>query len=369
MRTKSRLTVTEDEPRLKPAETESIESQLSKMFTWYNYNRNGEDAKKYFVEFLRQSGEPSDTLTQIEECSTLPLSSTIGWLCRIKIINGERVPASYNNNIEKEKMRVLQVALAKKTVEEKPQVEKKPSVQDHLENQLRELLSDLAVKVDEFVETRGKASFNAYDWLQSFNVKHQHAKSIADYFEKNLLNELRGAESGECEQLVEAYSFLKKAELKKFIAFVESIVEESRKWSDVAKQISLNNRAPRAKKPKSPLKQVAKLKYLKEHEGLKSIPPTQICGATQLWIYNTKYRTLGVYICNNAHGFSVKGCTILNYDATESIAKKLRKPEEVLPKVLESGKVALRKILPNVRSKEKKLTGRINGDTILLKVV
>jgi hypothetical protein len=86
-------------------------------------------------------------------------------------------------------------------------------------------------------------------------------------------------------------------------------------------------------------------------------------------VYNTKYRTLGVYVCNNSHGFAVKGCTILNYDASESLCKKLRKPEDVLPKVLEAGKVALRKILPTVRSKEKKLTGRINGDTILLKVV
>jgi hypothetical protein len=369
MRAKSRYAVTEEEPRLKPVETESIESQLSKMLTWYNYNRNNEDAKKYFVEFLRQSGEPSDTLTKIEECSTLPLSCTIGWLCRIKLVNIDAMPKTYSEKIEREKMRVLQVVLAKKTVEEKPQAEKKPSVQDHLENQLRELLSDLALKIDEFVETRCKSAFNPYEWLKSFNVKHQHAKGIAEYFEKNLLSELRDAESGACEQLVEAYSFLKKAELKKFITFVESIVEESRKWSDVAKQISLNNRAPRAKKPKSPLKQVAKLKYQKDHEGLKSIPPTQICGATQLWVYNTKYRTLGVYICNNAHGFSVKGCSILNYDATESVAKTLRKPEEILPKVFESGKVALKKILPNVRSKEKKLTGRINEDTILLKVV
>lgn len=369
MRTKSRIKVTEDEPRLKPAETENIESQLSKLFTWYNYNRNNEDAKKYFVEFLRASGEESDTLTKIEECSTLPLSSTIGWLCRIKMINGDSVPKTYIENIQKEKKRVLQVVLAKSSVEVKAPVEKKPSVQDYLENQLRELLSDLAVKIDEFIDNKCKSSFNMYEWLQSTNVKHQHAIRIADHFEKSLLSELKETETETCEQLTEAYSFLKKSELKKFIAFVETVIEESRKWSDVAKQISLNNRAPRAKKPKSPLKQIAKLKYQKEHEGLKSIPPTQICGATQLWIYNTKYRTLGVYICTNAHGFSVKGCSILNYDATESVAKKIRKPEEVIPKVLEAGKIALRKILPSVRSKEKKLTGRINGDTILLKVV
>ena len=369
MRAKSKLKIAEDEPRLKSVEGDSIQSQLSKMLTWYNYNRNTEQAKKYFVEFLKEAGESTDTLTKIEECSNLRLSSTIGWLCRIKMINGDCIPSSYDDNIEREKKRVLQVVFAKKSVEERPQVKKSPSVQDHLEKQMCELLSDLAIKVDEFVANGCKSSFNTYEWLQSSNVKYQHAVRIAEHFEKTLLSELKESESGLCEQLVEGYAFLKKTGLKKFITFVESIIEDSRKWNDVAKQISLNNRAPRTKKPKSPLKQVAKLNYQKEYEKLKSIPPTQICGATQLWVYNTKYKTLGVYVCTNAHGFSVKGCSILNYDANESVGKKIRKPEDIIPKVFESGKVALKKILPNVRAKEKKLTGRINSDTILLKVV
>jgi hypothetical protein len=102
---------------------------------------------------------------------------------------------------------------------------------------------------------------------------------------------------------------------------------------------------------------------------LKSVPATQIVGATQLWVYNVKYKSLGVYVCTNPHGFSVKGCTILNYDVNESISKTLRKPEDVIPSVLELGKVALRKVLPSLRTREKKLTGRINKDTILLRVL
>lgn len=363
----SKLKIADNEPRWN---TSGDESQLAQMLTWYNYNKDSDDAKRYFLEFLKTSGEDPDVLCKIERCPSIPLSNTIGWMCRIMIVNGSLVPSKYSESITREKNKVLQVVLAEaapKIAEE--DTTKRPGVQEHLENQLRELLGELSFQWDEFIRSGLSNTFDAYGWLKSNNVKHQHAKSIADYFDKTLLSELQEAHAGTCEQLTEAYSFLKKSAMKKAISFAQSIVDESRKWSDVAKQISLNNRSHRVKKPKPALKQVAKLKYQKESGTLKSVPPTQVVGATQLWVYNTKYRTLGVYVCNNAHGFSVKGCTILNFDASESICKKLRKPEEVIPKVLDSGKVALRKILPDIRAKDKKLTGRINADTILLKVL
>jgi hypothetical protein len=360
------MKITDDEPRWNP---EKDECQLSEMLNWYNYNKSADDAKKYFLEFLKQSGEHPDRLTKIQECSSVSISNSIGWLCRIKLVNGDTTLTKYDTKIQQERAKVLQVVDTQREEKQSDSSDRRSGIQEHLENQLRTLLGELAGKEDEFLLSGMKTSFDVYDWLKTGAVKHQHAKSIAEYYESKVLSELQEAESGTCEQLTEAYSHLKKPQMKKYISFIENIVSEAKRWCDVAKQISLNNRAPRAKKPKSPLKQTAKLKYQKEHGSLKSIPVTQIVGATQLWVYNTKYRTLGVYVCNNSHGFAVKGCTILNYDASESLCKKLRKPEDVLPKVLEAGKVALRKILPTVRSKEKKLTGRINGDTILLKVV
>lgn len=362
----SKIKVSDSEPRWNPS---SDESQLTHMLTWYNYNKDADDARLYFLDFLKSSGEQTDIITKIEECSSIPLSNTIGWLCRIVTVNGGSIPSKYNERIENEKKKVLQVVVDLPALEKKDDTSKRVGIQEHLENQLRQMLGELSLKVDEFIKSNLTQTFDVYEWLKTNNVKHQHAKNIADYFNKHVLSELFEASSGTCDQLKEAYSFLKKPDMKKLISFVQTIVDESAKWGDVAKQISLNNRAHRVKKPKPAAKQVAKLKYQKEHETLKSVLPNQIVGATQLWVYNTKYRTLGVYVCNNPHGFSVKGCTILNFDASESICKKLRKPDEVLPKVIESGKIALRKILPSVRSKEKKLTGRINGDTILLKVL
>ena len=366
----NRIKIHEQEPRWC---SEKDENQLCEMLNWYSYNKNTEDAQKYFLEYLRIVGEKEEIITQISECSTLNLKNSIGWLSRIKLVNGENLPEKFSQRLEDEKNAVLKiVAGIKATTDEHKKTKLSPNkltVRDHLENQLHSFLSDLSVEFDKFVLQNYSTDFKTYDWLKSQDVKHQHAKNIADYYQKNVLAELEEALAGNCPQLKEAYAFMGKSGIKKTIEFVRELIDACVKWSDVAKQISLNNRAPRVKKPKPAAKQVEKLKFMREHENLKSIPATQIVGATQLWIYNTKTRTLGVYVCNNLHGFSVKGSTILNYEASESISKKLRKPEDILPKVLEAGKIALRKILPNIRAKEKKLTGRINKDTILLKVV
>jgi hypothetical protein len=92
-------------------------------------------------------------------------------------------------------------------------------------------------------------------------------------------------------------------------------------------------------------------------------------GCSQLWVFNTKSRKLGVYNADDSGGLSVKGSTIINYKQDTSAQKTVRKPEALLPEVLKAGKISLRKILPGINSVEQELTGRINDDTILLRVI
>jgi hypothetical protein len=89
----------------------------------------------------------------------------------------------------------------------------------------------------------------------------------------------------------------------------------------------------------------------------------------QLWVYNIKTRKLGVYHADDAGGFSVKGSSITNFTEAKSIQKKLRKPEVILSEIASGGKVFLRNVIESVRAVESKLSGRINSDTILLRVI
>jgi hypothetical protein len=128
-------------------------------------------------------------------------------------------------------------------------------------------------------------------------------------------------------------------------------------------------RKPRKKKVKPASVLVAKMKY-KENDGdFKSVNPCDIIGASQLWVYNTKTRNLSVYNAVGNSGLSVRGTTLTGFDEESSITKKLRKPESVIKPLLDGGKIYLRKVMENIKTVEQKATGRINVDTILLRVV
>ena len=83
-------------------------------------------------------------------------------------------------------------------------------------------------------------------------------------------------------------------------------------------------------------------------------------------MYNTKYRILTNYKSDT--GLSVKGSTLLNI-SDDSVGKKVRKPEMVVPTILSLGKVPLKKVLDDLTTSQIQPNGRINKDTIILRAI
>ena len=112
---------------------------------------------------------------------------------------------------------------------------------------------------------------------------------------------------------------------------------------------------------------VSKVKYAKEFIdlNLKSIQPTTMVGANEIWTYNTKYRKLAVYKSESGSKLSVKGTTILGFDITESQQVMLRKPEEFF-KDMKLGKKILGTKLKDVTTRPVTPNGRLNEETIIL---
>jgi hypothetical protein len=109
---------------------------------------------------------------------------------------------------------------------------------------------------------------------------------------------------------------------------------------------------------------------MKQDDKLKlvSINPTDLVGSKELWVFNTKTRKLGKYVAAEFNDLGVKGTSITGFDEHKSVQKTLRKPEEQLKEFKSAGKVALRKFLEDIKAVDIKLNGRINEETILLKV-
>jgi len=205
--------------------------------------------------------------------------------------------------------------------------------------------------------------YDVYNHMIEIGCKAMHARKMRPFY-VDCYNELVDVYNKDDEYYMEAWSHLKPKYHKSMMDFYGTIVDDL----DRIIKNSTAQRKPRKKKTLSASRLIKNLKYQQEFIDFKlvSINPEKIIGASELWIYNTRYKTLGVYYAvNSIRGLSVKGCTIQNFDKDTSIQKTARKPQEVL-EVL--NKRSLKRQLKDMKTKEQKMTGRINAQTILLGV-
>jgi hypothetical protein len=237
------------------------------------------------------------------------------------------------------------------------------SIQERIANRANDLIADLEVLLDAYY--RDGSQFKMSDWIIRNNVKPQVAQRIAAYY-KPLYSEAFDALNGKDEDLKEGYSHYKKSQLKAYVEFLRSIVSCAETTATTVKA-----RKPRKKKEKPVSAIVAKLKFKEKDDEYKivSVDPKQIVGCNQLWVFNTKYRTVAVYNAMGPAGLNVKGSSLIGFDEKTSIVKKLRKPPEQLKKLMEGGKIILRKYMDDIKCKPKEANGRINNETILLRVI
>lgn len=238
------------------------------------------------------------------------------------------------------------------------------SIQERIVDRTNYFIGELQGLVDEYGIDGDSAKMNAYKWMVDNGVKSVHTNKIVEHYTEKA-KEPREALLGKDSQLVEAYSLYGKKGLKNLITCYEKIIADAQKLS----QNQNTQRKPRAKKKVSTEKLVKDIKYLvKDDEAkLQSIAPEKIIGAKELWVYVPKLRKLGVYY--SEAGLSIKGTTLVGFDEATSICKTLRKPDEILAKVTGGGKLVLRKVMNGINAKPQPQNGRINKDTILLRVV
>jgi hypothetical protein len=244
-----------------------------------------------------------------------------------------------------------------------------PSIQERVRDAAYRMTEEIENAIESFqtdAENFDPKAFKVLNLLKAVEAKAAHARIIKEFYSKDLA-ELEELASGNAdEQLKEGYSHRSRKQIKNLIAFYQEIMSACTMLAQEAKV----NRAPRAKKAVPAEKIVAKLKYMKTNEPLKlvSINPADIIGVGELWIFNTKTRKLGKYVAAEFQTLGVKGTTITGFDEFKSVQKTVRKPEEKLKEFKAAGKVQLRKFLDEINATDTKMNGRINEDTILLKV-
>ena len=211
-------------------------------------------------------------------------------------------------------------------VSDKTDVEKKSrpkiSIQDRLQGKVEDYISAIEGQVDDFIDSDYKIKYDAYNHLLEIGCKAAHARKMRPFY-VDCFNELVDVYNKDDEYYVEAWSHLKPKYHKLMMDFYGIIVDDL----DRIIKNSTAQRKPRKKKTLSAARLIKNLKYQQEFSKLKlvSVNPEKIIGATELWVFNTRYNRLGVYrAVNSVRGFSVKGCTIEHYDENESVQKTAR---------------------------------------------
>ncbi len=104
---------------------------------------------------------------------------------------------------------------------------------------------------------------------------------------------------------------------------------------------------------------------------LTSVNPTSILGAQELWVFNTSNKVLTVFRARGPAGLDVNRTSITGYDVDTSVSKKIgRNTEKIIDRVLNGGKVVLRKLFDDeISSGFIKTSERLNTNTLLLKTV
>jgi hypothetical protein len=252
----------------------------------------------------------------------------------------------------------------KETKKEKAQT---PTIQDRMNEIANKHILHFELFEDQLMNGETVNDPKAFEYLKTENCPQALIKKISAFFEVHR-QELIEAKAGQDEQLKEGYSHYKAADYKRFEAFYAKLFADLEAYAQVKKA----TKQARVRKAPAKEKVVAKLKYLKEDSKSKlvSVNPVDILTAETLWVYNTKTRKLGKYIADaHAGTLGVKGTSIVGFDETQSVQKTLRKPEQQLKDFKGAGKIQLRKFIESIKTTDTKLNGRINADTILLKVI
>ena len=346
--------------------------------TYYRLEFSNKDLKPAVLKWMTEVGCVKTDIAAFKKTKDNRCNTTMGAIASCLLRGMPAVRADFNQGrdtaawLRKEIIDVIEQG--KDDIDDSIVVEVKPTVvQPSIQERVKEAAFRMTEELEDALEgfqtdpdNFDPKAFKVLNLLKGKEVKAAHARIIKGFYAKDLA-ELEELASGKAdEQLREGYSHRTKKQVKNLIAFYQEIMSAC----DMLAQEAKVNRKPRKAKIVPKDKLVAKLKFMKSNEPLKlvSINPTDIIGASELWIFNIKTRKLGKYVASEFNTLNIKGTTITNFDEFKSIQKTIRKPEEKLKEFKAAGKVQLRKFLDDINATDTKLTGRINEETVLLKV-
>ena len=253
----------------------------------------------------------------------------------------------------------------------KPKIDIQAKIKEHTQN----YYIDIKDIINQHIE--GEQAESVYEYCKENDIALTYCGKLLELVNAYKQEPSVGLEARNVKQderteeqqdLFEAYHSFTTKEMNGMISVFDIAVSDIERWGKI-KQGEKKARKPRAI---SVERMVKKLQYKQSDERykLQSIDPILIPRCQMVWVFNTKTRKLTQYNAVGRNGIMVKGTTLKDYDTDISVSKTVRKPDATLSKLLNTdGKIAMRNIWNTINTTETKANGRINADTVILKVL
>ena len=352
------------EPTWRSQPTEDRFATLTRAFNWYGYFYGKKDAKEFAAVYLDAHDRTKDA-KKVRAMPDSQMRMTAGWLCRMSMMG---LQLDEHEQIKLDNLIAELLAVKEEKVEEvKDDAPARPNIQDRLREKVSECLGELDGQFDEFIAAGAKlnADYKPVSLMRSMNIAPQMVSEIRDVWARKLA-EFEDVVAGKDADLVKAYDYMTKTQLKSCVKFCELVLSDCGAYVQIKKV----ERKPRKVKPVSPEKKAAKFKICTEFAELKlrSLPASQLVDKSEAWLYDTKKRKL-IHIVADEYTktFTIKNNSVIGFNTLETLQKTVRKPAETIKALSAAGKPAARKIFKDLTTTETAWNARGTENLVILR--
>jgi phage host-nuclease inhibitor protein Gam len=346
--------------------SEVTEAKVYECLRHYGYFYDNKDSIRWAKVWVKANMTKTN-LTQFSAVEDWRISFTVGALCNM-MANGAVFDKKRMDWIKAKIQEAIDVGKTKISDQKKGTVAVTVSRRNPAEI-LKDKTSDFIGDIEDVLDTYLRGvwldidNYSVYNELKKSVAAYNTAKAIADYY-KPLQDELKELITKKTPDLLEGYEGMTIKKRREYLKLITAIIDDAEKYMASKKAV----RKIRAKKVVSATQQTLKVTYLKDSAEFKitSIDPTNIIGASEVYLFNAKYRTIIRLACSSGAGFTIKGTTIQDIDTFGSGKKKLRKPEEFF-KAAGGTKTKINKAFTDIKTKPGEANGRLNSETIIYK--
>lgn len=330
--------------------------ELGRALNWYNHFYGVDDPEifDWMREFLRSKGkDPRQIETYVKHGY---FSKTLCSLSRL-LTRGMRV--------EKYERRILRDFESFLVDRGSPESQKAHNFRRTTRPQ-NLLIADVDHLLDEFYKSdyRTKPPVDSFVVLKKF-------PSVQIKSARKHLQEIYEEISSRDPDVREAYSHLSKRALSNYVSFVKEVLERFDAERENLRREQKSEESKKKVQKKKTASDFSKLQFLRHDPGLNMSSDENFSALEQasvVYLFNLKYKELRMLVAGEG-GFRVKGTTIRGFDPDRSSKRRVRKPAEVVPAMGLATKRNCEKIFNGLRSKRSPANGRVNSDTLIVKIL